>query len=86
MKLPQPINSLVHFGVGVWVGSTVNDPKFRHGGYVTGAAFLAYQVTEAWRKGDEAYGEIKEFATGIAVGLLVYRLRHSRLFRKPEDT
>lgn len=66
-------NRAVHFGVGVWVGAAINDDDYRHGGYATGTAFLAYEIVQAWRKGDDAYGEIREFAVGLAVALATRR-------------
>ena len=44
-------NKLAHVTIGAWVAGGVNDPRFRHGAYAVGAAFLAYQVVEAWRSG-----------------------------------
>ena len=40
-----------------------------------GAAFLAYQVVEAWRKGDSGYGELKEFGIGMALPLIWGQLK-----------
>ena len=63
-------NKLAHVTIGAWVAGGVNDPCFRHGAYAVGAAFLAYQVVEAWRKGDMGYGELKEFGIGMALPLI----------------
>ena len=51
-------NKLAHVTIGAWVAGGVNDRRFRNGAYAVGAAFLAYQVVEAWRKGDSGYGEL----------------------------
>ena len=71
--LPEPINKAVHFGIGVWVGLAINDPKFRHGAYVYGAYFLAYQVVEVWTKQDKGYHEIAQFTYGLAAALAYRR-------------
>ena len=52
-----------------------NDPRFRHGAYAVGAAFLAYQVVEAWRKGDSGYGKLREFGIGMALPLIWGQLK-----------
>ena len=63
-----------HYILGIWIGSIINEPKLRHGAYILFGGFLAYQISEAWRKGDEAYREIKEWLIGIAAALMVIRV------------
>ena len=54
------LNRLWHIGIGAWVGSGVNSKRYWRAAMVIAALFVAYQVVEAWRKGDGGYGEIKE--------------------------
>ena len=68
-------NRLAHVAVGAWVGSGVNDARFRHGSYVAATAFMAYQALEAWRKGDTGYGELREFGVGLFLPLAYRRLK-----------
>ena len=68
------IDRLWHIGIGAWIGSAINKPKYRHGLYVVTAAFLAYQILESWRKGDRGYVEVKELGIGLALPLVAARL------------
>lgn len=68
------VNKLAHVAIGAWVGSGINDYRYRHGLYVVSAAFVAYQTLQAWRKGDTGFGEVREFGVGMALPLAWRRL------------
>ena len=68
------INRLWHVAIGVWVGSGINNPRYRNGLYLVAGAFLAYQALQVWRKGDKGYEEIRELGIGMALPLVASRL------------
>ena len=65
---------LVHIILGFWVGLAINTPLYRHGAYLLAAYFGTYEITQAWKKGDEAYNEVKEFTIGAGAALLLRRI------------
>ena len=77
MQIRQLFDKAAHVGIGVWVGSGINNPEYRHGLYMVAGAFLAYQVLGAWRKGDCGFHEVKEFGIGLALPLALRRLERS---------
>ena len=68
------VNKAWHVAIGAWIGSEINDPKYRHGLYLVAGAFLAYQALQVWRKGDRGYEEIRELGIGMALPLVASRL------------
>ena len=60
-----------HIAIGGWIAFCVNNSKYRWGGIILAIFWLAYEVMEAWRKGDEAYNEIREAIIGIC-GILAF--------------
>ena len=66
-------NKAAHVGLGMWSGWTINDPKYRHGGWAFLVSFLFYQGIEAWRKQDQGWPETREFMTGMGAALLLRR-------------
>ena len=44
-------NKLAHVTIGAWVAGGVNDPRFRHGAYAVGAAFLTGRGPTSWPPG-----------------------------------
>ena len=63
-----------HIGIGQWIALCINNPKYRWGGILLGVFWLAYEIMEAWRKGDEAYNEIREAIIGICSVLAFLRI------------
>ena len=68
-------NRASHVLAGAYVAWGVNDSEKKAGALTLASVFGAYQLTEAWKKGDDAYGEIKEFAIGYASVLLLIRAK-----------
>ena len=59
------LNKAAHLVIGFLVGLHAEKPASR----TATIAFCAYQGIEAYRKGDDGYPEIKEFAVGMGAGL-----------------
>ena len=76
MKLPEWVNITVHYTTGVWVGRTINNPKFRFGALITTLSFLFYQLLGVLSKGDKGYPETKEFMMGNAAALASHRVEN----------
>ena len=68
------LNIATHYLLGVWVGRTVNNPKYRYGGLATAGSFLFYQLLGVLSKGDEGYLEVMEFMLGNSAALASNRV------------
>ena len=69
-------NKLAHLGIGVWIGSGINDSRYRHGLYATLITFLAYQAFQIKTKGDEGYNEVRELGIGLAIPFIWRRAQN----------
>ena len=69
------LNQAAHVAIGAWVGSGINDPRYRASCVMATVIFLVYQILQVWRKGDRGYDEVREFGIGSAFPMIWRRLR-----------
>ena len=67
-------NKAAHYVIGYWVASGINTNSYRSSCWLVAGVFLAYESLQAWKKGDNAYEEIREFGIGAAAYLVVKRV------------
>ena len=61
-------------GLGAWGGWSVNDPRYRHGGWALLGFFGLYQTIQVYRKRDKGWPEIRECMIGLGLALAARRL------------
>ena len=66
-------NRAAHFAIGVWAGWNYRNPASAVGS----GLFVAYQALEQRAIHDGAFGEIREYAVGYAIGLTARWLREN---------
>ena len=72
--MPEWLNKAAHIAIGAWVASGINNKSYSNSCWLAALTFLIYQTVQAWRKGDKAYDEIREFGIGVGTCLVAHRV------------